>query len=364
MEMKRKINSLRSSLILGLSFGFLAVLAACQGDEGEPELFKGFVQPEGFPETTYDFSRNEVTREGFELGKRLFFEPRLSRNNTIACGSCHIQTAAFTHHGHDVSHGIDDRLGIRNPMPIMNMAWGKEFFWDGGVFDLDLAAINAITSPVEMDENIPNVLRKLREHPEYPALFKKAFGTEEITDFRFFKALSQYMLLAVSDNAEYDKIRRKEVGHSYTEAELAGYQFFQNKCASCHAEPLLTDRTYRNNGLTPNHVDDQGRFEVTLNEDDRNKFKVPSLRNWQYTGPYMHDGRFLSLNRVLEHYRSGMVDSETLDPAFRNEDGTIGIKMTEEERENLLAFLNTLNDSDFVKNPLLAEPVINSPFSK
>jgi cytochrome c peroxidase len=364
MEFQNKISSFRLALALAISFSFLAVLAACHSDEEEPALFRGFVQPDGFPETTYDFSRNEVTQEGFELGKKLFFEPRLSRNNTIACGSCHIQTAAFTHHGHDVSHGIDDQLGIRNPMPIMNMAWSKEFFWDGGVFDLDFAAINAITSPVEMDENVPNVLRKLREHPEYPALFKKAFGTEEITDARFFKALSQYMLMAVSDNAEYDKIRRNEVGHSFTEAELAGYQFFQKNCASCHEEPLLTDKTFRNNGLAPNHVDDLGRFDVTLNEADRYKFKVPSLRNWQYTGPYMHDGRFLTLNRVIEHYRNGMVDSETLDPAFRNEDGTIGIKMTEEEKENLIAFLNTLNDRDFVSNPLLAEPAINLPFTK
>ncbi|MDR7131444.1 cytochrome c peroxidase [Algoriphagus sp. 4150] len=343
----------------------LVVLAvACHSGNEEPELFHGFIQPEGFPETSYDFSRNEVTKDGFELGKKLFFEPRLSRNNTIACGSCHIQSAAFTHHGHDVSHGIDDRLGIRNPMPIMNMAWSDEFFWDGGVFDLDLAAVNAITSPVEMDENVPNVLKKLREHPEYPALFKKAFGSGEITDARFFMALSQYMLMAVSDNSAYDKFRRNEVGAAFTENQLAGYQVFLKNCAACHSEPLLTDQSYRNNGLAPNHVDDRGRFEVTLNEADNYKFKVPSLRNWQYTGPYMHDGRFLTLNRVIEHYRSGMIDSETLDPIFRNKDGTIGVKMTDTEKDNLIEFLATLNDRDFVTNPLLAEPAINSPYTQ
>ncbi|MCE7057431.1 cytochrome-c peroxidase [Algoriphagus sp. AGSA1] len=344
---------------------FLAVLIfSCSPGEELPERFSGFVQPQGFPEASYDFSRNEVTKEGFELGKRLFFEPRLSRNNTIACGSCHIQSAAFTHHGHDVSHGIDDLLGIRNPMPIMNLAWGEEFFWDGGVFDLDLAAVNAITSPVEMDENVPNVLKKLREHPEYPDLFKKAFGTAEITDARFFKALSQYMLLAVSDNSDYDKVRRNEAGAAFSPQQLAGYRVFAKNCASCHAEPLLTDQSYRNNGLAPNHINDQGRFEVTLNDADRYKFKVPSLRNWQYTGPYMHDGRFLTLNRVIEHYRTGMVDSETLDPVFRNADGSIGIAISDVEKDNLIEFLNILNDRDFVTDPLLAEPVINSSFNK
>ncbi|GAA0880525.1 cytochrome c peroxidase [Algoriphagus jejuensis] len=350
-------------LALLFSIGVLGVLiVGCDSADRNPEQFQGFVQPEGFPEPVYNFSRNEVTKDGFELGKRLFFEPRLSRDNTIACGSCHIQTAAFTHHGHDVSHGIDDQLGIRNPQPIMNLAWAGGFFWDGGVFDLDLVAINAITSPVEMDENIPNVLKKLREHPEYPGLFKKAFGTVEITDARFFKALSQYMLLAVSDNSDYDKVRRKEA--VFTPGQLAGYRVFEKHCASCHAEPLLTDQSFRNNGLAPNPVDDQGRIDVTLNAADKYKFKVPSLRNWEYTAPYMHDGRFLTLNRVIEHYRTGMVNSETLDSAFRNEDGSIGIQMTEEEKGQLIEFLQTLNDRDFVVNPLLAEPAINSPFKK
>jgi cytochrome c peroxidase len=359
---EKKMGLPRILKALPLLLFFAVASWACDQVDENPELFHGFVQPEGFPEPEYDFSRNGVTKDGFELGKRLFFEPRLSRNNTIACGSCHIQSAAFTHHGHDVSHGIDDQLGIRNPQPIMNLAWGKEFFWDGGVFDLDLAAINAITSPVEMDETVPNVLRKLREHPEYPGLFKKAFGTEEITDARFFKALSQYMLLAVSDQSDYDKVRRHEA--EFTEDQLAGYRIFRKSCASCHAEPLLTDRSYRNNGLAPNPVDDQGRYDVTLNAADKYKFKVPSLRNWEYTAPYMHDGRFMTLNRVIEHYRSGMVDSETIDPVFRNEDGSIGIQMSDTEKEHLIAFLQTLNDRDFVANPLLAEPIIHNPYTQ
>ncbi|MGJ1285741.1 cytochrome-c peroxidase [Sphingobacterium spiritivorum] len=334
----------------------LLIWACKKGEDTLPDLFPGFMKSAHFPDPVYDFSRNEISSEGFELGKRLFYEPRLSRNNTIACGSCHIQSAAFTHHGHDVSHGIDDRLGTRNPMPIMNMAWQKEFFWDGGVFDLDLAAVNAITNPVEMDETVPNVLRKLRAHPEYPALFKRAFGSEEITDARFFKALSQFMLMAVSDQSKYDKVRRNEEGASFTASEQRGYLFFQKNCSTCHSEPLFTDRSYRNNGLEPNRSNDIGRDSVTLNPADKYKFKVPSLRNLAYTAPYMHDGRFLTLNRVIEHYRSGMVDSPTLDTVFRKQDGRLGIPMTEQEKEDLLAFLNTLNDRAFVTNSLLAEP--------
>ena len=157
------------TLILGL------IWACKKGNDiiEEEELFVGFVQPSNFPKPAYDLSRNPVTKDGFELGKKLFYEPRLSRNNTIACGSCHIQGAGFTHHGHDVSHGIDDRLGTRNPMPIMNLAWHSEFFWDGGVFDLDFSPANAIHSEVEMDETVPNVLLKLRARPEYTAMFKK-----------------------------------------------------------------------------------------------------------------------------------------------------------------------------------------------
>lgn len=350
-EVKTNYKQLWVLVLLG------CIVYACKkGSEAAPDLFPGFTRPANFPEPVYDFSRNPVTKDGFELGKRLFYEPRLSRNNTIACGSCHIQSASFTHHGHDVSHGIDDRLGTRNPQPIVNMAWQKEFFWDGGVFHLDLSPVNAITSPVEMDETVPNVLRKLREHPEYPALFKKAFGTDQITDEYFFKALSQFMVMAVSANSRYDQVMRRENGTAFTDAEQKGYVFFRENCGSCHQEPLFTDLSYRNNGLAPNRANDTGRDSVTLNPADRYKFKVPSLRNWQYTAPYMHDGRFLTLNRMLEHYRNGVTDSETLDPVFRQPGGTPGIPMTEEEKEHLTAFLQTLNDREFVTNPLLSEP--------
>lgn len=185
----------------------LTLLYACSKKEPAPETFTGFKQPVGFPSAVYT---EPITKEKFELGRRLFYEPRLSRDNTISCGSCHIQSAAFTHHGHDVSHGIDDRLGTRNSPPIMNLAWNRTFMWDGGVFDIDLQPIAPITNPVEMDETIENVLKKLRNTPPYPALFKKAYGSEEMNTARMMKALSQFMAMLVSDQSKYDSVMRKQ----------------------------------------------------------------------------------------------------------------------------------------------------------
>jgi len=318
------------------------------------ETFLGFQKPANFPEPVYNFSANPVTKSGFELGRTLFYEARLSRNNTVSCGSCHIQSSAFTQHGHDVSHGIDDRLGTRNSPPIMNLAWNKAFMWGGGVYDLDLQPIAPITTHEEMDENLDNVLNKLRALPKYTALFKTAFGTEEITTSRFMKALSQFMVMCVSSNSKYDKVMRKEDNASFTQTELDGYNIFKEKCSSCHKEPLFTDGSFRNNGLSLSPVKDQGLYLATLLASDRYKFKVPSLRNLNYTAPFMHDGRFLTIGAVLEHYSGQVQNLENLDPIL-NQNGKLGINLTETDKTKLIAFLATLNDESFINNRLLAE---------
>lgn len=313
----------------------------------------GFKQPSNFPVPVYNLAGNHITQAGFELGRKLFYEPRLSRNHTISCGDCHIQTSAFTHHGHDVSHGIDDRLGSRNAPPMMNLAWHTTFMLDGGVFDLDLQPIAPITNEVEMDETLDNVLKKLRDHPQYPALFKKAFGSEEITTAKMMKALSQFMVMLVSDNAKYDKVMRKE-GETFTAEEQAGYVLFQEKCNTCHKEPLFSDYSFRNNGIGVGPNSDEGRYVITLNAADKYKFKVPSLRNLAYTAPYMHDGRFYSLDGVLDHYAAEVQDMPTLDPLFK-QNGKPGITLTAEEKKQLLAFLNTLNDKEFITDKRFSE---------
>jgi len=332
-------------------------ILACKKDnpvKEEIESWLGFVKPANFPEPEYKFANNPVTKEGFELGRALFHEPRLSRNNTINCSSCHIQSSAFTQHGHDVSHGIDDRLGTRNSPPIMNLAWNKAFMWGGGVFDLDLQPIVPITAHEEMDEDLENVLNKLRALPKYTAMFKKAFGSEEITTAKFMKALSQFMLMCVSSNSKYDKVMRKEGGAAFTAEEEEGYAIFKKKCASCHSEPLFTDGSFRNNGLGISPINDQGLYNATLKATDRYKFKVPSLRNLQYTAPFMHDGRFLSLAGVLEHYNSEVQDTPNLDDILK-QGGKSGIELSGNDKIKLITFLSTLNDPDFINNKLLSE---------
>lgn len=329
---------------------FITGILACNKEA--IEAFIGFQPPAHFPAPVYHFTTNEVTKAGFELGRKLFYDPILSANNTISCGSCHIQTSAFTHHGHSVSHGIYDRLGTRNSPPIINLAWSPSFMWDGGVVDLDLQPIAPITNHVEMDDSVANVLTRLRNSTSYPALFKNAFGTEEITSARFLKALSQFMVMCVSSNSKYDSVKQQQA--SFTATEQAGYALFQQKCNNCHKEPLFTDYSFRNNGIVPSTLDDQGRYLVTLNETDKYKFKVPSLRNLAYTPPYMHDGRFLTLDAVFDHYTSQVQETPNLDPLLK-QNGQLGIALTTEERMAITAFLNTLNDKQFLLNKQLAE---------
>ena len=331
----------------------LALLLLCACTKTGLEQFAGFTKPANFPDPVYHFNTNPVTEAGFVLGRKLFYEPMLSRDNTISCGTCHIQSAAFTHHGHDVSHGIDDRLGTRNSPAIMNLAWGKSFFWDGGVFDLDLQPIVPITNPVEMDETMQGVLTKLRADSQYPSLFQAAFGSPEINTERTMKALSQFMTMLVSANSKYDKVKRKE-GAVFTDDEAQGYALFAQHCGSCHQEPLFTDESFRNNGIGASPLNDEGRYAVTLHETDRYKFKVPGLRNLKYTAPYMHDGRFLTVEAVVEHYAVHVKGTPNLDPLLVK-NGTPGLQLSKAEQQKIVAFLSTLNDEHFVTDKRFAE---------
>lgn len=340
-----------------LSAILLFVVACSKKDDIEQkieEIFPGFRVPGNFPEVVYKLDSNPITEDGFRLGKALFHEGQLSRDGTISCASCHIQTSAFTHHGHDVSHGIDDRLGIRNSPAIMNLAWRKSFMWDGGIIDLDFQPFAPITAHEEMDEDMNNVLQKLRNNPKYTKLFKAAFKSEEVSSARMMKALSQFMLMCVSANSKYDKVMRKEDGAVFTEVELRGYNTFKQKCATCHSEPLFTDESFRNNGIGASVYEDEGRYKITQSPADKYLFKVPSLRNLRYTPPYMHNGSFYTLKAVLDHYSRSVQDMPTLDPALK-QSGRLGIALDDQEKADLLSFLETLNDESFIRNKLLSE---------
>lgn len=335
---------------IGLVVGALSffLLAFCTSDE--PKLFE---KPSNFPLPTYKFTENPLTPAGVALGKALFYDALLSKDNTVSCGSCHQQSAGFTQHGHALSHGINDLLTKRNSMPLFNLAWMSDFGWDGGVHHLDLFPISPLQNPAEMDETLPNVLEKLRYSKTYPALFEKAFGTDEINTERFLKALSQFMLTMVSANSRYDKYMRNE-GEMLTETEREGMALVETKCAPCHSGVLFSDFSFRNNGLKAASNTDVGRYDITLLEEDRYKFKVPSLRNLAFTAPYMHDGRLTTLEEVLDHYASGVEKSTTLDPIF-NRNGQLGLSLNADDKTKIIAFLKTLDDEAFLKNPLLSE---------
>lgn len=340
---------------IGMVFLFLSSLSIASCKKKEQEDTKEeitFTAPANLPAPVYNFALNPVTTAGFELGRKLFYDPRLSRDNTISCGSCHQQFASFIHAGHTISHGIDNRLGHRNTPPIVNMAWSYDFFWDGGVHQLDLVSPNPIKNPVEMDEQLSLVLEKLRNDSKYPQMFKSAFGTDEVNTTRFLQAMSQFMNMLVSANSRYDKYVRNE-GGTLSSDELAGKALFQQKCAACHATDLFTDRSFHNNGIQAT-ITDSGRFAITLDPVDIGKFKTPTLRNLEKTAPYMHNGSLESLESVLDYYSGGVHANATLDTLL-NRNGTLGIPMTADEKTKIIAFLRTLTDESFIRDPKFAE---------
>jgi cytochrome c peroxidase len=309
-----------------------------------------FDVPQGFPKPLYDFNASPVTKEGFELGKHLFFEGKLSKDGFFPCASCHQQFAAFATFDHDLSHGFNNQFTTRNAPGLFNLAWHANFHWDGGINHLEVQPLAPITAPNEMAEDVNNVIEKLKQDEKYPPMFRAAFGTDEINSQRMLKALSQFMIMMVSGNSKYDKMKRGEA--TFNSAEQAGYVTFQSKCASCHTEPMFSDFSFRNNGLTINtFLKDYGRMRITNNKADSLKFKVPSLRNVYETYPYMHDGRFWNLSQVLEHYSTGIQNSNTLDPLLQNK-----IPLTATEKFNLIYFLGTLSDTSFVKDKRFQQP--------
>jgi len=314
-----------------------------------------FNVPSNFPALAYNFETNPLTEKGFELGKKLFYDGRLASDGVVSCGFCHIQEDAFTHHGHTFSHGVGESIGTRNTPSIQNLAFQTTFMWDGATNHLDLQPIIPLTSPIEMDGNFENIISMMKNDSSYKKLFKQAFSNGEINAENMLKALGQFMVMATSSNSRFDKYRRNENGGTLSTNELEGYAIFNQKCASCHATDIFTDNSFRNNGLPVNPaLNDVGRYRVTELSEDLYKFKVPSLRNIEKTAPYMHDGRFYTLDAVLEHYNNGVVNSETLDSTL-NSNSTLGIPLTNNEKTKIIAFLKTLTDNQYLTDKRFSE---------
>jgi len=308
-----------------------------------------FKIPKSWPKPHYDFSKNPLTEEGFQLGRQLFYDPIISRDSTISCASCHLQATAFAHVDHQLSHGIEGKIGERNALTIQNLAWSKDFMWDGGVNHLDVQPINPITSHDEMDESMKNVVLKLQRSPKYQQLFHEAFGDSKITGQKILKALSQFMLQLTSANSKYDRVMRKE--ETYNEREQRGYELFKTHCASCHKEPLFTSDKFEYNGLPIDEtLNDFGRMKITHKKEDSLRFKVPTLRNIQFSFPYMHDGRFNKLADVVKHYAT--LTPNKLLPKELNK----SMNLSDKDRVDLVLFMTTLTDNEFLFNPKFGFP--------
>lgn len=308
-----------------------------------------FKIPKGFPKPNYDFSENPLSPDKFELGRKLFYDPLLSKDSSTSCESCHQRVAAFAHIDHALSHDIDSKIGIRNVPALQNMIWRDSYMWDGGVNNLEVQPLNPITSPIEMNETLPNIILKLKKNKEYVSLFKKAYKDTIINSERILKSLAQFTGLMISANSRYDKYLTGK--DTFSLQEKSGLEIFRTKCASCHKEPLFTDNSYRNNGLLPDtSLNDIGRGKITNLETDNYKFKVPSLRNIEMTFPYMHDGRYKKLKDVLNHY-SASNRNTTTDSEIKK----IG-DLSDKERKDIIAFLLTLTDKEFLNDRRFVDP--------
>lgn len=315
----------------------------------KPKLIKLPVPP-GWPEPYAIFKDNPLTEEGFLLGRKLFYDGRLSKDGNFPCASCHEQKAAFATFDHDFSHGFGGAFTTRNAPALQNLAWSNAYNWDGAFPTLESQAVSPITAANEMAEDLDSIVLKLRADKEYQAMFRKAFGSKEITSTRILKALAQFSGMLVSASSKYDRVMMGK--DSFNSSEQRGYALFKLHCESCHKEPLFTDNSFRNNGLKPDaHEPDYGRVGVTGVVADSLRFRVPSLRNVGVTQPYMHDGRFYSLHKVIEHYSSGIQKSATLDSILLKP-----IALDPREKYDLERFLYTLTDSTFLTNPSFGPP--------
>jgi cytochrome c peroxidase len=321
----------------------IMALGALLGGCGSDELV---TVPPSFPKMKVP-ADNALTRERVDLGKRLFFDPQLSRTGEVSCASCHPQQNAFAD-PRKVSAGVEGRVGTRNAPPLFNLAWNTSFFWDGGVKTLEQQVIGPITNPLEMDMKMEEVVNRVSADDAYVRQFEAAYDGEPSPEL-VTKAIASYMRTLVSGESRYDQFQEGEEW-ALNEAEKRGKELFfseRAECFHCHVGFNLTNNGFHNNGIRPDDPD-LGRELVTERESDRGKFKVPSLRNVGVTAPYMHDGSLATLEEVVEHYAKG-------GQGHPNTDATIHpLDLTEQEKADLVAFLRALTDEAFLADPRFA----------
>jgi cytochrome c peroxidase len=307
---------------------------------------------------------NPLTTEGVELGRFLFYDKLLSASGSMACASCHLPEGGFTDN-QAVSKGIDGIAGKRSSMSLANIGFvNGGLFWDGRVKTLEEQAFLPVEDPIELHNNWSKVVEKFKVHPDYPTRFRKAFGIAspaEITKELAIKAIAQFERTLISDSSKTDNVKRPS---DYSDDELEGYLLFFNasgapdaQCGHCHSSPFYGSNDYFNNGLdaaaTLNDFRDLGRGQITKKLNDNGRFRAPSLRNIELTAPYMHDGRFKTLEEVVEHYASGGHYAENIDPFIPQ---IKSINLTARQKRQIVAFLKTLTDNSFGNNAKYKSP--------
>jgi len=358
---------MKYDILKGISIVAIGLLAlSCSSDDDSmTELTPVTFDFKGLPSPTFP-DDNLLTEEGVELGRRLFYEKALSKDGSMSCASCHNQSTAFSD-TNKFSIGVEGEPGGRQAMAIFNMAWNtNEFFWDGRAHLLRDQSLLPIQDPLEMNETLENVISKITELPGYTDRFNTVFGSKVITELNISLALEQFMNSIISIDSKYDRFKRNEI--TLSDAEERGRQLFfteYNKffpeisgadCAHCHSGFNFENNEYMNNGL--DNLSDQtdiGREKVTSNTMDRAKFKVTSLRNIALTPPYMHDGRFETLEEVIDHYNSGIKLSPSVNPAIADTEEN-GLFLTEQDKQDLVAFLKTLTDEVLMTNSDYSDP--------
>ncbi|HEY3762579.1 MAG TPA: MbnP family protein [Verrucomicrobiae bacterium] len=301
---------------------------------------------------------NPLTVERVTLGKQLFFDKRLSINDMQSCADCHLPDKAFQD-GRRTARGAEGALGPRKTMPLFNLAWKQQFFWDGRASSLREQVLIPIQNPIEMHQTLTNLVAKLAHvSGDYPALFDKAFGSKDITAEKISLALENYLLTLTSFDSKFDRVLSGR--EQFTPQEAKGFELFSTEydprrgqfgadCFHCHGGPLFQSQGYANNGLDDIFTD-PGRGKISGRDSDLGKFAVPSLRNVALRAPYMHDGRFKTLDEVVEHYCTGVKRSMTLDPNIaKHPDG--GVPLNAADKQALVAFLKTLTDEKFLSPP-------------
>lgn len=323
--------------------------------------------PSHFPDMPIP-ANNPMTIEGVALGRKLFYEERLSLDESISCATCHAPEVSFTD-ANQFSAGVNGTLGNRNSMALINLGWQEAFFWDGRAKTLEDQILEPVPNPIEMHLQWKDAQKRIGDDPEYRNMFLGAFGVEKIDSISIAKAIAQFLRTMISSQSKFDVMYKYEnsipfesgdqaIYESITASEWAGYDLFKSlngaDCFHCHNGPLMQVQKFSNNGLDAT-FNDKGRWLVTHNPADEGLFKVPTLRNVALTAPYMHDGRFSTLEEVVNHYSSGITISPTIDPLieFASQGG---VQLSDLEKGYLIDFLNTMTDYQFINNPEYKDP--------